>query len=454
VAGIVIAVLTLLLVLASMGYDIDTSTGKVIQNGLILVESQPKKADAYLNGELHSENTPTRFAVPEGTYELRLEKDGYRTWQSNVDVYGSQVNWLNYPLLIPEEINTTTVSKVDGIISFIAQNSSSSQLLTSSASGLNDLLLYDTGSAVPVARKISLPSQLFTSIKGELVGSLKFKEWSDDGRFATFLYSTNSRKYFIIVDLVQPEESIRLSSIFPDDVSNISFSKSKRNTMVVRSNDSLWLVDIGSQQSQQLIVEGVLDFAAAPSGIWVLMDGNGVAYIANALRPTEAVINLDSKPRDILAFDSDGDEVLLVVNDEQVNIFRNLTKSAPAANLPEKVLPFNGSASSIQIAPEGRFLSVVDQSKTTVYDLESRLTYQHQFGSARNVFWLDSHHIGRNDRGQLFISDFNGDNVYQIAGFAPQYGAFINSQKQAIFTIYPNVFGDGKSLRSSSLTLN
>lgn len=88
-AFVIIAPIT---ILAALGYRYDFSQHRLERTGTLMVRTQPKGARIYLNGKLSSEKTPAviRF-LPPGDFEVKVEKEGYRTWQKRFTVMVDRV---------------------------------------------------------------------------------------------------------------------------------------------------------------------------------------------------------------------------------------------------------------------------------------------------------------------------------------------------------------------------
>src|SRR3990167_224998 len=111
--AIAIALVSLILIQQTYhGYDIDKRTGKIIQNGLVFINSKPVSADVYANGEKKG-NTNLRLVIPSDNYKIELKRQGYNTWSRSLYLEGGSVVQLTYPLLFPTKIirTDTTVYK-------------------------------------------------------------------------------------------------------------------------------------------------------------------------------------------------------------------------------------------------------------------------------------------------------------------------------------------------------
>src|SRR5882757_4688705 len=74
------------IILLYQAYGFGLKNGKVIQNGLIYVSSNPSPADIYVNGQKRSETTNVRLLMPAGQYTFELKRNGYRSWKRAINI--------------------------------------------------------------------------------------------------------------------------------------------------------------------------------------------------------------------------------------------------------------------------------------------------------------------------------------------------------------------------------
>src|SRR3990172_2015260 len=78
-------ILAAMVVLYAQGYRLDLKKG-ITETGLILVKSLPDGARVYLNGELVAATDSSIPDLKEGTYTIKIEKDGHQSWEKTVPV--------------------------------------------------------------------------------------------------------------------------------------------------------------------------------------------------------------------------------------------------------------------------------------------------------------------------------------------------------------------------------
>lgn len=80
-----------LVVLFTAGYRYHFESGKIVQTGVLNVNSIPKGANVFLDGSLQKEKTPAVVGdVIPGKHEVRVEKSGYTSWKKTLEVASRQ----------------------------------------------------------------------------------------------------------------------------------------------------------------------------------------------------------------------------------------------------------------------------------------------------------------------------------------------------------------------------
>lgn len=85
---ITIVVVGTVLYVASLyarGYRFNSQTLKFTPNGLLIIKSVPDGAQLFINGEFKTA-TNTTLPLPPGTYDVRVEKEGFWTWSKRMTI--------------------------------------------------------------------------------------------------------------------------------------------------------------------------------------------------------------------------------------------------------------------------------------------------------------------------------------------------------------------------------
>ncbi|MBN2101231.1 PEGA domain-containing protein [Candidatus Dojkabacteria bacterium] len=81
---------TILVYLVSKGYWINFSNGEIERNGVLTFTTTPRRATIFLDGENIGKSPRAEAGVKEGEHTIRIEKDGYYSWEHKVTVKAEQ----------------------------------------------------------------------------------------------------------------------------------------------------------------------------------------------------------------------------------------------------------------------------------------------------------------------------------------------------------------------------
>lgn len=142
----IIAVLTTaFIIITYSGYKIDFKYMRLIKTGSIYINTNPTKADIYIDNKKIEQKTPVivNHVMP-GRHTVRLEKKGYKTWETNIDVPSEITTFLNYELIYQD----ITLSKANELsnASFMLSDDNKYILYYRKEDGMNNVYIYNIAS--------------------------------------------------------------------------------------------------------------------------------------------------------------------------------------------------------------------------------------------------------------------------------------------------------------------
>ena len=100
----------IIIILIAKGYSINLKNKTVDKTGMIVVTTEPKGALLYINSELQQDVSNTTVSnIPPGDYEVRLEKEGFTSWNKEITVKENIVTEID-ALLLPLNPSLTPVT--------------------------------------------------------------------------------------------------------------------------------------------------------------------------------------------------------------------------------------------------------------------------------------------------------------------------------------------------------
>lgn len=115
---VALVIASIIMLLISRGYYYDFETSSFKKNGAIYVKSIPRDTNIYINNELKKKKTPASISLPEASYKIRIEKDGFIPWSKNISIKEGYVTWENYIFLILEKRTKENITE-NGIKNYL-----------------------------------------------------------------------------------------------------------------------------------------------------------------------------------------------------------------------------------------------------------------------------------------------------------------------------------------------
>ncbi len=223
--AIAIAFTCVILLWQAYGYGV--KNGKVIQNGMIFLSSQPNPASIYINGVLNAATTNTRLTIPSGVYKFKLTAPGYRPWKHVITVFGGTVIHYDYPLLFPTKLHSINIAKFNGAPEVATQSPGQQYLVVSVPGSFGSFYLYNLTDPTATPTTLSLPAGLLSP--AQISQSWQVIGWADDNQHLLLDHIYDGNQEFIELDTQNPNQSINLNRNFNVNPTSVSFNNLKYN---------------------------------------------------------------------------------------------------------------------------------------------------------------------------------------------------------------------------------
>lgn len=426
--AVLVLIGTYILVYQAYGFDVDRDTGEVFQNGLVFIDSAPDGAEIKLNGTVHSDQTNTRLALPEGHYDLEINKEGYRTWSKSFDLEGGTIERFVYPTLFLNELSSTGLQTIDAP-SFVTQSPDRRWVLIGEENKLSSLLEYDLNTLEeekPINRTFTLPDGLFTSARGGK-HRLELIEWSTDNKNILIRHYFRGGSEFVIVNRDKTEESFNVNQLLGQNPSRVLLKDKKIDQLYVYSSKTKIL--------SQVTVEGLATETVAENAVAFEPHGDNVlAIAANSPDDTKKVQVIvregdqEFQVREMVAnsgikliiarYDNDWYMAVYDPGDQRTYIYRNATefiKRNPGLHPPPIMVLNNiGTVNEVKFSQNTQFISARSGQHFAVYDNEYSRSFRFEvktpFDKSSDVVWMDGHRFLAHTRGKIIVFEFDGQN--------------------------------------------
>ncbi len=448
ISAFMIVILTVILVLVSQGYWIDRTSGQVIRNGLVFVDSLPHGATIQIDGKAQRDLTAARYTLLEGTHTLSLQKPGYRIWTKQFSLTGSQVVDVTYPRLVPLQLSPKngTQYSASPIMSLsqdrrwllISQNTTASTMVFD---------LYDTN------REPLAATQFSFLVSNGAIPVVKSIQWLSDNdhvlvravRGGVDEFFVTSRSNPAVVSSINQIFGIVPTSLVPGDNKGDIWYSLEASGAVRRLSlvDKILPTPIASRVSaitgdlEQLFMTQTDSVDTTKRSVLLRRRDNQFTLIS----PTTSTPLCESGQYT-------GTRLAVCGVDGRVRIYRN----AEAVSEPHYDLE-NAEAESIVFGPTDRFVAVKSKSSILVVDFEDDKIARKELAdtTGRQVSWFDMFHIlytATDD--QLHLIDYDGNNDVPL-GIVARNGLYAGDRREErIISLSPIV--DGSILQTTSLT--
>lgn len=465
-----IAVLTIafLMVFQAYGYNYNFKTGDITQNGLLFVDAHPDQARVILNGRDRG-LTDKRLILKAGSYELELQREGYRSWQRRFMLDGGEIERFSYPFLFPEKFVPVERQLFRTAPSFASQSPDQRWLVIGQPHSPLGLSLTALNSGISTTATLNLPKNLFTTAGSKHV--VEPVEWAKDNQHIVVKHVHDAGTEFVLIDIQEPANSKNLSSVFAKvSFTDISLFDKRfdryylynENTQVLRTADL-------STQTTAGFLDRVLEFRSHGDNAVLYATTAGAAkgrVLINVREGNETFTVRDFPANskyllDIARFDSRWYIIAGAAKEDKVYVLRDpvesLRRSPGSKIVPAAILPIDNPQFA-SFSSNARFVAVQAGSSFATYDAEtdSSFRYDTELELAKNqkAAWMDGHRLTLTSGNLVHIFDYDGINSHATI---PGYNGtrpYFDSDYQSMYSFAPSEIKGRAALVQAKLTVD
>lgn len=451
---------TFILVRAGQGYDYDRSNGEIIQNGLILVNTDPEGATITINGKTENDNTPGRFALPTGTYDIGIELSGYRAWNKNIILSGHDVEWIYYPLLIPQNLITSNVTAFGGL-EFISQTNDKKSYLINQKNRGDFSLIKVSDNKITDEKKLIIPENL---ISQNPAGKFEFDGWAKDNTHVLVSYTIDKKTDFYLIDIGDMSKTRNISDDFDLALRDVRFINGDSNMLYALSDQDLRKLDLNNNTISAPIAKNVSEYSLYEDRFIVFINTDDGGQVQLGL------IENQNPPIIIKKFADDYRANKFEFNEFDKNFYLSLLDNT-TGNLTIYINPHHepllgqqlnkenivvSGANNLAVSKTGQFIAIQSGKNFGVYDLDRDKKYYFSLSFnplANEIFeWMDNYRILiHDDGGYLRIFEFDGGNEEKIILTNSKFKIFTDSSYENLYSITPTGNSNNLFLQATSL---
>lgn len=455
---------TVLLLFVAQGYRFDRSSGKVVHNGLLLVDNKPEAGMVYIDGKLKDAATPSRFVIPSRSYELSLERDGYFGWKKQIEIIPSGVAEHRYMRLIPKNFKFNKIAELTFDETRIWQSPNRKLVLAQNKNG--QIFLIKLAAKQPQIDEIQLPESI--KLENGLAGNLSVIEWGSDNKHLLLNQILPSGEVHLLSwDLTKPEVAVDITAqanaYAPSDIHYVGGDIKKiyglHNGILGRYN-----LEAGTRD---MLLENVRNYVPYGEDTILFSRLNSTkSLIEVGILKDGEVTTLHEFPAkdgvsELMAlgeFDTNNYFAVGRTDQPTVTIYRNpLQKPILKKQLPFAYLKTAFNPTKLNFSDTSQFLLAQNGRDLASYDFEYKKSYNFTIPSdlaaEATIKWIDNHHVyAQLADGTGYYVEYDGSNGHALAKSAQRAYALLSDDYESIYQFTP--VGDKLHISVASMIAN
>lgn len=400
-----------LLLLYASGFRYDFKRGTLLRTGNIFIEATDvKDATVYIDDKPHTELLNKKLFLKNltpGDYTIRIEKEGYTTWEKKLRVDGTLTTFLKDVVLFltssPVEITKGPISDYatspdHNFISFIRSNSEVSEVWLYNTRYNEEQLLYRTSTDLQ-------PKMSWAKSSNRLMLVLPNR---------ALIYKTSSAPFTLLSEISLTKD---ITAVWDEtnDSTILMFGNQQisRYDLVTKKTDFIFETNEGEKISDIRVTNGTSILALIESG-----NKTSALLIDNLIKVKKEIFSVTGVGIKII----ENSAQYLILSNKNTHKLYLVRKSGsnPLENLLS-VDNFTLDGVTASLSPDKTRLLIVNDYELSIFNLGSRaINLINRFGKPIiNAQWYDdSQHVMITVNDSVTISDLN-----------------IQSQKAALVTI-------------------
>jgi hypothetical protein len=453
-----VSVIGLVVVLAfvMLGYQFDSSDGKIEQGGLVQFDSRPSGASVSIDDMVFGTRTASKTTMKAGNHDIEMNLKGYESWKKSVTVVPGSVLWLNYARLIPTEKKTTDVATFDAVSGALSSGDDKKMAIKEAAT-TPSIRLADLTRDDVVVDTLTLPETSYTHPVDPTTQQFMLDSWDSNSRYLLVKHAYDTTQEWLVVDTQNVKETKNVTTLLGIQVSRIVFSNNDGMTLYAQIGSDVRKINLKDTTLSRPLVSNVAQFSLYGDSMVTyvsLPDAAGsrtVGYTIDGMRTSQVVKTVADSTSDLRfvvgRYFSETYEAISV--GDTVEILRGDLPRDDNTDLSlTRVTDFTlaGGVQYLSDHTNGRFIVAQNTARFATYDLElskaNATEIKDADATARELGWLDEHTIWSDRGGMLHLYEFDGANQHDLIKVAPGMAASLSPNGKYLYGITAE--GDGR----------
>ncbi|MBQ3309415.1 PEGA domain-containing protein [Candidatus Saccharibacteria bacterium] len=408
---VAIAVMVVILTMLAMGYNLNKD-GELGQSGLVQIKSIPTGAEVIIDGEMIAPHTNTSRMLSAGKHQIKLQKEGYDSWNKEIESESGWLLKLDYARLFLQNRTAEKVREYDGDFKFIVPASDGSQIIYATDNSTKWKLLNIRSDDV---------SEMELDV-AEITAGLEIKNvfWNENNDKLLVMTKKGEATEWLLINTKDINNSINLSRQFGMDFSDVKFLTADGQRLLGLEQGNLRLITVSNKTVSQVMAKNVDNYYTDSGNIIYSKKADDKYMMMLYQEATEDVL-VTEFPKDSrvkLALSQYlGKKYLMFTVNNRMYVYRGELPTAERT-LSEMELVIE---SDIDFIPDNLTVWTDDQlvmarkaEKIAMFDAELGKLYNYEVESDK-VFFLDMYLIGTIVDNKLIVRDFDGGNRRELA---------------------------------------
>ncbi|MFZ2125060.1 MAG: PEGA domain-containing protein [Candidatus Saccharimonadales bacterium] len=467
------AIMTLSIVLIAtfivffvMGFRFNADDGRIEQYAFLQYASSPSRAAVAIDDISIGSSTPTKNSTRAGSHKITMTLQGYKTWEKTMILKPGIMTWLDYTLMVPQELTTSSVASFKTIYSSLASPKGTS-ILIQEKSDTPTFNLMDLTSDSVKKTSVIVPASSYSKagVKG-IKHVFDVTKWDEGGRYVLIKHTYGDTVEWLSLDTQNASQTLNITSLFNITISSIDFIGTGGNKYYVLSSSDVRKLDLLSSTITKPLISNVKSFS--------IYDSTAITYVGTDTLTGNQVVGLyrdgESQPH-VLRSVTDKKAVVGVAttqyfNEDYLAISVNKNVDILSGSYPNKpsddaismkiIASFTvkNDIQNLSFSPTGEYVLAQTGADFASYDLEYQTVAQSTIegvGSTAGLKWLDDNYVWSSRDGNLTIREFDGANKHTITKAITDQDVVMTINGKYIYSI--NLVGGSYQLQRTLMIL-
>lgn len=432
------------------------------QNGLVSLRTKPTGAKVIIDGKTDSVTTNASKMLTGGTHTIRLEKEGYTSWEKEVSITPGWLLRLEYPKLFKNYREQTIVKDFENIEFFHVSRDRTAAILAENKS--TEWYYITDFNGNPIFRKIDIRGIFSNTEDGNFPYEIENVEWSKNNE-KILIKTAGENSEWGIINLKDTKESVNLTTNYARYEANSNtilatesttdnktivdakFENEVGDKIIALVNNNLIRIDTAGKIVSEPLAEKVEGFKIYESSVIYSTIFEEDKKEINFLRLGEktpitmkTISNGSAKITYNLSSFNDLNYITYTIDN---HLYVHRAKDFPIADSEttmKKIIDeeIDFSALSSEVSFNNEFTVFRNNSRIIVFDAELD-TYVQYDSQNQTTRFLDNYIMYRTDdnSGEILAWDFDGTNMRKLTSQSASnsFDALISANDQFFYYI-------------------